>query len=248
MSPLDAAQRLSKAVDGLSFQEPVAWTYNPLAYAWDGHRQYCELLGQQPLPRRVLMVGMNPGPWGMGQTGVPFGDVDMVRAMGIETATIEQPADVRDDRPIYGFECPRNEVSGSRLYGGLQDLFGTLPDAYEHLYIANYAPLLFFDEDGGNLTPPRLRKADREALFEVCDEHLVALIEHFEPETVVGIGRFAERRAKACMKQTDHAAEVTYLLHPSPASPMANKDGGAYWQAQLRETMEDAGLADAFDA
>lgn len=246
MTPLDAAQRLSKAVDGLAFQEPVAWTYNPLSYAWDGHRRYCQRFGQEPLPRPVLMVGMNPGPWGMGQTGVPFGDIDMVRAMGIEAATIEQPAAVREERPVEGFDCTRNEVSGTRLYGGLQELFGSLPAAYERLYVANYAPLLFFDEDGGNLTPPRLRKADRQALFEVCDEHLVALIEHFEPETIVGVGRFAERRSKAVLGQTDHEAEVTYLLHPSPASPMANKDGGAYWQAQLRETMAAAGLADGF--
>lgn len=242
MVPLEAAKRVSKAVDGMTFQDPVALTYNPLDYAWDGHRQYNELFGGDPLPRPVLMVGMNPGPWGMGQTGVPFGDVDKVRAMGIEQIDVEQPKNLIDDRPVDGLACERNEVSGTRLYGGLQRLFGDLPTAYRHLFIVNYCPLLFYDDQARNVTPPKLRKADREMLFEACDDQLTALIDHFEPRTVVGIGRFAERRAKACLEATDHEAEVAYLLHPSPANPHANKEGGAYWQRQLGEVLAGAGL------
>ncbi len=244
MHPVEAARQLSKRCHDMPFEAPVAWTYNPLAYAWDGHRQYAEAFGGTPLPRPVLLLGMNPGPWGMGQTGVPFGDVDKVRAMGITEIDVAQPDDPRDARVVEGLACQRNEVSGSRLYGGLEQVYGTLQQAYQHLFIANYCPLLFFDEDGGNLTPPRLRKSDRQRIFEACDEHLDALIDHFQPTTIVGIGRFAQRRATAAVakREDEHAIEVTYLLHPSPANPHANKDGGRHWQAQLVEVLEAAGV------
>lgn len=241
MDPLAAARELSKRCGSLTFQDPVAWTYNPLEYAWDGHRQYVQLFGQAP--KDVLVVGMNPGPWGMGQTGVPFGDPDVVRErMGIEAIDVHPPPEHTDERPVYGLESPRNEVSGTRLYEGFADAFGTLKAAYKHLFVANYCPLLFFDEEASNLTPPRLRKADREALFEVCDAHLDALIEHFDPDHLVGVGRFAERRTNAVLDARGEDRPVHYLLHPSPANPMANKDGGDHWRRELGKALDACGL------
>ena len=51
----------------------VRFVLNPLDYAQDPHIKFLKnyLVG----PRRVLFVGLNPGPWGMCQTGIPFGDV-----------------------------------------------------------------------------------------------------------------------------------------------------------------------------
>ena len=58
---------------------------------------------------------MNPGPWGMVQTGVPFGEVSLVREwLGID-ATIRRPKVLHPDRPVEGFLCQRREVSGSRF-------------------------------------------------------------------------------------------------------------------------------------
>lgn len=242
MEPLEAARRLSKACAGLRFTEPVAYTYDPLDYAWDGHRQYIERFGERP--KTALFVGMNPGPWGMGQTGVPFGDVETVRTwMGIEDAEVREPANVREARPVHGFSCPRGEVSGARFYGGLHDHYGSLHEAYRHLYIANYCPLLFFNARDQNLTPDKLRKADREPLFGVCDEHLAALLAHFTPQAVVGIGKFAEGRARAVVEDAGLDVEILGLLHPSPASPLANKDGGTHWRRALDEVLEAAGIA-----
>jgi single-strand selective monofunctional uracil DNA glycosylase len=239
----EAAQRTAKRCGALTFDEPVAWTYNPLDYAWEGYASYLERFADDP--KQALFVGMNPGPWGMGQTGVPFGDIDCVTdGMGIE-AEVDDPRDHRpDERPVHGYDCPRNERSGTRLYGGLAEAFGTLEDAYEHLFVANYCPLLFFDEEGSNITPPRLRKADREALFEVCDEHLSRLVDHFDPQALVGVGRFAERRIEAVLEARGEQRQVEYLLHPSPANPMANKDGGDFWRAQLAETLEACGIGE----
>ena len=70
---LAATAELRDEVDALRFSEPVAWVYNPLHYAWPLHEKYVRTWGASP--RRVLMMGMNPGPWGMAQTGVPFGEV-----------------------------------------------------------------------------------------------------------------------------------------------------------------------------
>ena len=77
MGLVDIARRLRDDVDRLEFAPPVAVVYNPLDYAWKPHRAYLERYGQgHP---QVLLLGMNPGPFGMAQTGVPFGDVAMVR-------------------------------------------------------------------------------------------------------------------------------------------------------------------------
>jgi single-strand selective monofunctional uracil DNA glycosylase len=242
MEILGASQQAAERCQALDFDEPVTCTYNPLDYAWEGYRAYLQRFAGEP--KDVLMVGMNPGPWGMGQTGVPFGDIDRVReGMGIADIEVGTPETyLEDERPVHGFDCPRNERSGTRLYEGLAERFGTLEDAYEHLFVANYCPLLFFDDEASNITPPRLRKADREALFAICDERLSRLIDHLDPDALVGVGRFAERRIEAVLADRGEDRQVEYLLHPSPANPMANKDGGDFWRAQLAETLEACGL------
>ena len=242
MDALEAAQRLSKACAALSFGPPVAWTYDPLDYAWDGHRRYLERYGRAP--RDVLLLGMNPGPWGMGQTGVPFGDITAVREwMGITDAVVQQPPNVRPERPILGFANTRNEVSGTRLYGALREMYSSLDAAYERLFIANYCPLLFFNEAGQNVTPDKLSAADREPLFAACDTHLAALVEHFGASTVIGIGKFAEARAASVVRSVDRPIDVLGMWHPSPASPLANKEGGAVWRRKLVEVLTQAGIA-----
>ena len=110
-----AAEHLCDAVSRLSFGDPVAVVYNPLEYAWPIHAAYVLRYGGPP--KRVVFVGMNPGPFGMAQTGVPFGDVGMVKGfLGIE-GTVTKPEREHPDRPVLGFSCPRGEVSGQRLWG-----------------------------------------------------------------------------------------------------------------------------------
>ena len=84
MSPLKIAERLCAELRPLKFASPVTHVYNPLEYAAVSYRAYIERYGRRP--REVVLLGMNPGPWGMVQTGVPFGDPGMVREwLGIET-------------------------------------------------------------------------------------------------------------------------------------------------------------------
>lgn len=232
MSLLAAARALREACDGLDAGVP--YVYNPLAYMWNGHAAYLERYGQHARPRRTVLVGMNPGPHGMAQTGVPFGDVGIVRDwMGI-TAEHEQPARPHPKRRIDGFACKRREPSGSRLYGWAAQQCGTAQRFFDAFFVVNHCPLLFFDDAGKNLTPPQLGRKKMEEVYAICDDHLGKVIRILRPEFVVGIGAYATQRAKLVLAATGSEAKVGTILHPSPASPAANRGWAPQAEAQLR--------------
>jgi single-strand selective monofunctional uracil DNA glycosylase len=230
-SPLIAsARRLRDRIARLAFAPPVSHVYNPLEYAWAAHEAYLERYGAGT--KRVLFLGMNPGPFGMVQTGVPFGEVEAVRDwLGIRAA-IGRPGVEHRKRPVTGLDCPRSEVSGQRLWGLFRARFGT-PEAFfrEHM-VANYCPLAFLEESGRNRTPDKLPAAEREALFALCDAHAREAVEILQPEWVIGVGDFAAKRAAEVLSGT--AVEVGRILHPSPASPLANRDWAGTATAQLQ--------------
>lgn len=223
------ASDLSAAVSRLEFSPPVAHVYNPLDYAWRANARYLELYGGAP--KEVVFLGMNPGPWGMVQTGVPFGEIDHVRDwLGIEGG-VGRPADEHAKRPVDGFACPRSEVSGRRLWGWAKRRYGSPERFFERFFISNYCPLAFMEESGRNLTPDKLRLAEREPLLELCDRALVEVVRQLRPRWVVGIGRFAERRARGTLADVD--VRVGCALHPSPASPAANRGWAEQWEKDL---------------
>ena len=224
-----AARRLNGCLARLEFDNPVAYIYNPLEYAWDGYSRYLERFagnrGGPPKGKRVLFLGMNPGPWGMAQTGVPFGEIESVRTwMGIDEQ-VGRPRIEHPRRPVTGFATTRSEVSGRRLWGLMRERFGAAQRFFEHHFVGNYCPLLFLDSDGRNITPDKLRSRDREALFVCCDEHLRAAIRILDPRWLIGIGRFTEQRLRSVNRGQEGGQRlVTSILHPSPASPAANRD------------------------
>lgn len=234
MTLIETTKSLRSAVSRLSFAPPVAAVYNPLEYAWEVHRCYLERFADGHC--RVLLVGMNPGPFGMAQTGVPFGDVEMVRGwLGIE-APVGSPAIEHPKRPILGFRCTRKEVSGQRLWGWARTRFGTPERFFDQCFVANYCPLVFMTETGRNLTPDALPAAERAPLFAACDHALRATVANLRPEVVVGIGRFAEQRARAALSAED--VSIGRILHPSPASPAANRD----WAGQAERELQALGI------
>ena len=226
MSVLTAARTLRDAVSAYPDRAPhgdVAVILNPLDYAWSLHSQYVERFAPDGKRVQAVFLGMNPGPWGMAQTGVPFGTPDLVRDfLGLD-AEIRIPANTHPKRPIRGLTSPRNEVSGQRLWGAVRDRFGTPEAFFERFYIANWNPLVFQGETGKNLTPDKLPKAFLAPCRAACEAHLVALLETLQPEMVIGVGRFAERQAREVVKR--HALDIAVgnILHPSPASPLANR-------------------------
>tara|TARA_B000000557_G_C20786247_1_gene448808 strand:+ start:893 stop:1447 length:555 start_codon:yes stop_codon:yes gene_type:complete len=166
-------------------------------------------------------MGMNPGPWGMSQTGVPFGEINLVRDwMGIE-AKIDRPAREHPKRPIVGFECDKSEVSGRRLWGLFSSRFPNPKDFFQDHFVINYCPLVFMEESSRNRTPDKLPAQETSALFDACDQHLRTCIEALQPEWIVGVGGFAQSKARDCLSGFD--IKHGKVLHPSPASPAANR-------------------------
>lgn len=213
--------RVTKAavveLDRLRFAPPVACVYDPLDYAWPLHEQWLQRYGQGR--KQVLLLGMNPGPFGMVQTGVPFGEVAAVRDFLGLSAAVRQPKSSHGKRPIEGLACKRAEVSGRRLWGWVRDRFGSADAFARRFFVANYCPLAFLGESGANMTPDKLPKAESAPLFAICDRLLAAVVEELAPEWVVGVGAFAEARARAVLGD---AVRIGRIPHPSPASPAAN--------------------------
>ena len=232
--PLIAAARaLSCAVGRLSFAPPVSHLYNPLEYAWVPHEIYLRRFGATP--KKIIFIGMNPGPFGMVQCGIPFGEIAAARDwMGIE-APVDQPVVENPKRPIEGFACARSEVSGRRLWGLFQQRFGTAEAFFAEHFVANYCPLAFFDH-GRNLTPDKLPSAETTPLYAACDTHLRAVVAILKPDWVIGIGGFAEARAIEALKDSD--VRIGKVLHPSPASPAANRG----WAEAATRQMVEQGL------
>ena len=224
-----AAQELSAAVNRLKFKPPVAYVGNPLDYAWSAHEQYLQKYGDSK--KRVVFLGMNPGPFGMAQTGVPFGEVAAVRDWLEIFALVSQPAKVHPKRPVTGFDCTRSEVSGKRLWSLFREKFGAPEKFFAAHFVLNYCPLVFCDEGGRNVTPDKLSTTEREKLFAVCDEHLRRVVEILEPEWVIGVGAFAKVRAELALEKS--GAKFGTILHPSPASPAANRGWAAAATKQL---------------
>ncbi|HEY7877985.1 MAG TPA: uracil-DNA glycosylase family protein [Gemmatimonadaceae bacterium] len=213
------ARDLRRDTASLAFAPPVTHVYHPLVYAWPVHRAYLERYGTGH--KEVLLVGMNPGPFGMAQTGVPFGEVGMVRDwLGIE-ALVRRPAHEHPRRPVLGFACPRSEVSGRRFWGWARERFDTPEHFFRRFFVWNYCPLLFLEASGRNRTPDKLAAGEKRALFAACDRALWRCIKQLQPQVVVGLGQFAASRAREVLAGHDGIV-VGAILHPSPANPKAN--------------------------
>ncbi|MCC5841546.1 MAG: single-stranded DNA-binding protein [Opitutales bacterium] len=231
-----SALDLAEAVDQLAFGEPVVTVYNPLRYAWAPHSIYLDRFGRGR--KRIVFLGMNPGPWGMAQTGVPFGEVPAVRDwLGIE-AFVSKPPGEHPKRPIEGFACQRSEVSGRRLWGLFAGKFGAAELFFKDHFVANYCPLVFMSATGANITPDKLPAAERAPLEAACDEHLRRLVGLLQPEVLVGVGAFAKACAARATADLPAAPRIATILHPSPASPIANK----HWPERPLQQLHDLGL------
>jgi single-strand selective monofunctional uracil DNA glycosylase len=230
-----AADRLAHACDALRFGGAAAFVYNPLSYARRGYVAYVERYGAAPKP--VVLVGMNPGPFGMVQTGVPFGHVGLVRDwLGIDVA-VDKPAREHPKRPVQGFSCTRSEVSGARLWGWARDRFGTPERFFRSFFVLNYCPLAFVEASGRNLTPDKLPVAERTALFEACDDALARCVAALEPKWLLGIGGFAAARVAPLAARL--GLRTGTIPHPSPASPAANRG----WSEAAERALADCGIA-----
>lgn len=233
---------MREKLNAMCFASPVAAVYNPLNYAWNAFEEYVRRFGGKP--GRALFLGMNPGPWGMAQTGIPFGEAETVNNWIKITAPIGKPDAEHPKYPVNGYNCPRSEVSGRRLWGLFRERSESAEDFFDGYFVVNYCPLLFIaskvlksgKEGASNLTPDKLSPSERTAVYEICDENLRELAMALEPEFVVGVGGFADARARGTLAGFD----ITFgkILHPSPASPRSNSN----WAAEALRQLNQMGL------
>jgi single-strand selective monofunctional uracil DNA glycosylase len=229
-------RRLSRDLAGLSFAPPVTHVYDPLTYAWAPHAEFVRRYVRGPV--RAVFLGMNPGPFGMAQTGVPFGEVAAVRDwLGIE-APVGKPACEHPKRPIQGFACARSEVSGARLWGAIAARWQKPERFFADAFVLNYCPLVFMEQSGRNRTPVDLHPEERRALYALCDSALARRVALLAPRWVIGVGKFATERARIAL--AGGAVRVGEILHPSPASPAANRG----WVQQAAAQLQALGVFD----
>lgn len=236
VTPLVAASRaLAAALRSLKFQDPVTHVYLPLDYAGAPHETYLSRFGEGR--KKILFLGMNPGPFGMAQTGVPFGEIAAVRDWLKIHEPVGKPDREHPKRPVTGFDCGKSEVSGRRLWGLFAQRFGDAENFFKDHFVTNYCPLVFMSGSGANLTPDKISALEMQPVFTACDEHLRRVIATLQPEWLVGVGGFAEdclRRVSEGMRNV----RIARILHPSPASPAANKD----WSGSVTRTLEKLGI------
>jgi single-strand selective monofunctional uracil DNA glycosylase len=228
-SLLAEGRQLADTCNQLQFSGKVWAVYNAFDYAWPGYEAYVRRFGNGS--KKTLYLGMNPGPWGMAQTGVPFGEIAAARDwMGLR-ADIGKPPREHPKRPIEGFACQRSEVSGRRLWGLFSELYPSADDFFADAFVLNYCPLAFLVESGANLTPDKLSAAEKAPLEAACDRHIRKVLEILQPQLAVGVGGFATK----CLERLSiEGLSIGTLLHPSPASPIANREWPERPMAQLK--------------
>ena len=231
---IQVAQDLTSALNAMTFPEPITHVYNPLTYAWKAHEQYLKRFAKRR--KQVVFFGMNPGPFGMMQTAVPFGEISYVRDWMKISSGVEQPSSEHSKRPIEGFNCKRSEVSGKRLWGLFSERYPKAEDFFADHFVANYCPLAFLEASGRNFTPDKLPSGIARELETHCDEALRATVAILQPKWVIGVGAFAKKRAQSALDSSD--LSIGQILHPSPASPAANRG----WAEQATKQLTTLGL------
>lgn len=224
----DDAEELARRMEAAGVADCV---YNPLMYAWEIHEEFIRVSGGGGA--KTVLLGMNPGPHGMGQMGIPFAATSVVRdLLGISGIAVGKPVLSHPKRPVHGLTHPKEEVSGTRLWGLLQDRYGGASQIFQNVFIVNHCPLMILDGPRGtNVTPNNISGPVVRDLLERCDQHLREAVMALGAEEVIGIGKFAEKRANAALEGMGIGVKTCW--HPSPASPLANRNGGADWRENV---------------
>ena len=245
-----AAQRLSAICDDaipvIEKKTIVAHATNPLNYAWPHHEQYLEKWGK--MGAHTLLLGMNPGPWGMAQTGVPFGATEVAQSfLGIKPRQLETPHNAHPKRPIEGMALERQEISGTRLWNLMHQYYGSAEATFQNIFVVNHCPLLLLGATGKNITPNNLPASVMTPILKACDEHLLDVVDIMGITRIIGVGKYAEQRARLALKagktgngtsRDGRTIRIETCWHPSPASPLANRNDGADWRENVKSVLE----------
>lgn len=149
------AKRLNVVLKDFKFPKPVDYCYNPVEYASKPHETYINRYCTDP--KDIIFIGMNPGPFGMCQTGVPFGEITHVRDWMKINEEVSKPEIECPNRPIQGFSCTKSEQSGLKFWGLFKSLCETPERFFKNAFVYNYCPMAFMDNKGRNITPNMIK-------------------------------------------------------------------------------------------
>ena len=238
---IKSANTLRKEVNPVSdelIQEcpQIDWAYNPLEYAWKAHEKYIRMYGG--LGSKTIILGMNPG-HGMGNTGIPFGCPEQVRNyLKIKNIKIMKSGPIHPKRQVYGLECRKPEISGRRIWSTIEEFYGPPEKAFSKIYVMNHFPLWMFDKEGKNITPDKLPLSKSKQIFDLCNIHLLEVIDILEAEKVIAVGNYSDKMVKKALKQKEISNIIIEKIpHPSPANPLANKDKGNVWKKIVNDIL-----------
>ncbi len=231
---LDRTKQLSTQVSLIKFTFD-GFIYNPLDYAWETHSLYLSRYVREGA--NVMFLGMNPGPFGMMQTGVPFGEIKAVREYLKISGNVSKPAQEHPARPVLGFDCKRSEISGKRLWGLVSEIYQNPDDFASQNCVFNYCPLGFLEKGktAKNFTPDHLPREERKALENLCDSYLFDVVELIKPKYLIGVGKYAMEKFQ---KTFPAGYEINCIIHPSPGNPQANDN----WNGKTLAKLKDLGI------
>lgn len=235
---LDIECDLNNELNELQFPKNITHIYNPIVYALNLHCQYIKkfLNGK----KKVMLIGMNPGPNGMVQNGVPFGNTNTVKNLMKIQGQVDQPPSLNPKRPVTGLSCTTEEPSGVRIWNLLQKLAGSLEVFGEQCFLHNFCPLAFFDEQGKNITPSELKGKIKSTLRDICLKYLEKEIQLIQPEIIIAIGSYVGDSLRKLSKQSIYVRtniKILQLAHPSPRSLNNNN-----WPEKATEFFESNDL------
>jgi single-strand selective monofunctional uracil DNA glycosylase len=236
----DRTLLLRSQVESLRFSKDYI-VYDPLDYAWSLHEQYIMRYLRHPV--KAIFLGMNPGPFGMAQTGVPFGEINAVKTFLKIDGEVGRPSFEHPARPIKGLSIQRSEISGKRLWGLLSEHYTDAQQCFDEVAIVNYCPLVFMDRGptGKNITPDKLPKIERFALETICDSYLSDMVALLEPTYLIGVGNYAKAKFIKITESLEVAYSIDSILHPSPGNPLANKG----WAEKTGQKLVEIGVWNA---
>ena len=204
--------------------------WNPQLYGLPLYRRFAA----EHLPHArggIVAFGLNPGKYGMAQTGIPFTDVTRAARVGI---AIEPPglapASLRPFLKSY-----RVERSSASVYGLLDEAWGSPREGWRALWAVAPCGLLFLEKDGENVTPADARLARRDDVRELRLRVIRESIAAAKPRGVLLLGQDVARVAAEALA----AEDVLVVDHPVARGP--GRRGPAWWAQTVTEAVRKKG-------
>lgn len=231
--PLPGVLRNRRDRQGRLLNNVLGYVYHPWVYASDPFARFLDTYGpRQPLDG--LLLGLNPGPRGMTQTGVPFADpTTAITHLGL-TGQVNAPGGTHPGVPVTGFDSKKQEGSAAAVSALMCQRWGSVADYYQSRYVMNFCPLLMLDDDGKNITPADLRVTHpaMRPLRDLCDAYLACVVWLYQPKWVITLGNYTEKRMKHVLKRTGLSGiQTNGLLHPSRLARDHWSDVFPSWEA-----------------